>query len=376
MSEMPHASRASVLNEYDTDPAVQEIPVPEVGPGGVLIKVEASTMCGTESHVAHGMLSNPAGVFQSKPPIILGHEIVGRVVKLGEGRTVDALNRSLGEGDMVAFTYARCGSCYWCTIAGQPTLCENSALNYGYGPADQYPYLTGGFSEYVYALPQCKIVKVPDNLDPAVAASATCAFRTIVHAFERIGQLQTSDTVVIQGSGAVGLFAVAHARQSGAAKVIVIGNPADRLAIAEKWGADETMDFTEVGPETRQARVLQATEGRGADVVVECSGAQGALEESLRLVRRGGKVALVGVGAPKPAGIDVTAFVTREISLLGSAGGDIVHYYRALQFMSDFADKYSFADLLGGRYGLADVPLALAAIRSQTEIKPVIVPSL
>ena len=78
---------------------------------------------------------------------------------------------------------------------------------YGWGPVDKPPYLTGGYSEYCYVMPICKTVRVPDELDSRVAASATCAFRTVVHAFEELGALKPTDTVVIQGTGPVGLYA-------------------------------------------------------------------------------------------------------------------------------------------------------------------------
>lgn len=376
VSGLPATTRAAVLTEYGNSPQVQNLPVPEPEPRAIVVKVEAATMCGSDVHLSHGALSDPNGIFHTTLPLVLGHEIVGRVAKLGHERTVDALNRPLNEGDLIAFTYARCRSCYWCTVAHQPTLCENATVNYGYGPVDRAPYLTGGYSEYAYVAPGCAVVKVPEGLDPAVAASATCAFRTVIHGFERLGQLKTIDTVVIQGSGPIGLFAVAYAVQLGVRQTIVIGGPADRLALAKKWGADLVMDFSEVDIDDRRAQIMQATDGRGADVIVECSGAQGAVEEGVQLVRRGGKYLLIGVGAPEKARIDITDLVVREVTVLGSAGGDIDHYYQALQFLADHGSRFSFADLLGKEYGLDQVGTALNAMKNATEIKPVIVPSL
>ncbi|MEV7663642.1 zinc-binding dehydrogenase [Paenarthrobacter sp. NPDC089316] len=374
MNVVPATTRAAVLTEYGANTQVWDLPIPDLDPRGILVTVEAATMCGSDVHLSQGALSDPKAVFHTELPLVLGHEIVGRVAKLGSDRVVDGLNRPLKEGDLIAFTYARCRSCFWCSVAHQPTLCENS-VNYGYGPVDEFPYLTGGYSEYAYVMPGCGVVKVPEGLDPALAASATCAFRTVVHGFERVGQLKSTDTVVIQGSGPIGLFAVAYAVQMGVRRTIVIGGPADRLALAQRWGADAVMDFTEVGIEERRVRVLEATEGRGADVVLECSGARGAMEEGVGLARRGGKYLLLGVGAPEKARIDVTDLVIREITVLGSAGGDVDHYYQALQFLADYGDRFPFEAILGNRYGLEDVGSALAAMKNATEIKPVIIPA-
>lgn len=370
MGEYPTKSRAAVLPAYRQPLEVWEIDVPRLEPEAILVRVEACTMCGTDVHMADGDFE---AIGSSHVPLVMGHEIIGRVVALGERRKTDSLNAPLAEGDLIAWAYGWCGRCYWCTVAKQPTLCENMRM-YGWGPADEHPYLTGGYAEYCYVMPICKTVKVPAGLDPAVAASATCAFRTMIHAYEEAGPIRPSDTIVVQGSGPVGLYAVAYALQMGARQVICIGAPASRLAIASEWGAHLVLDIQDMSLEERRAHVLELTDGRGADLVVECSGVTAAFEEGMDLVRRGGRYLIVGQAERRRASIDATYINLRQISLVGTVSADISHYYRALQFLADHGGRFDFSMVLGNRYRIDEVNDALAAMRAAREPKPVILP--
>ena len=365
----PETSAAAVLSAYDEPLQVQEFPVPEVRPGGVVVRVIVATMCGTDVHMAKGAYA-AAGL--SRLPLIMGHEIVGRVVDPGE-RDTDSIGEPLHRGDLIAWSYAWCGQCYWCNVAKQPTLCPRGR-SYGWGPADAFPHLTGGFSEYAYVMPECKIVKVPEDLDPAVAATTTCAFRTIVHGYEAIGGVDPLDHVVIQGSGAVGLFALAYALVSGARRVIVIGAPAARLALAREWGAHEVVSVEDTGIDERKELVLSATGGRGADLVLDCAGTRSALPEGLGLLRRGGRYLVIGQSDPRPVPLPTNTFNVNQLTIAGTVSADISHYFRALRFASDHQRRFSFDALLGERYPLTGVDQALAAIASGAEIRPVIEP--
>ncbi len=371
LNDYPDISRAAVLPAYGKPVEVREINVPKLEAGALLVKVEVCTMCGTDVHIAAGDFKE---VGNSQVPLVLGHEIVGRIVALGEGRATDSLNRPLVVGDLIAWAYGWCERCYWCTIAKQPTLCENQRM-YGWGPADVHPYLTGGYAEFCYVMPICKTIKIPEGLEPHVAASATCAFRTIVHAYEEIGAIACTDTVVVQGSGPVGLYALAYAIQMGARQTVCIGAPEPRLAIAESWGATLVLDVTTTTLTERQDAIRAITDGRGADLVVECSGAAAAFEEGLDLVRAGGRYLVVGASEPRPSQVYATYFNTRQLTVLGTVSADVSHYYRALQFLADHQDRFDFSTMLGNRYRLDQVNDALNAMRSAREAKPVILPS-
>lgn len=371
MSDVPRTSRAAVLASYDSALEVRELDVPPLEADAILVKVDAATMCGTDVHIVDGDYADHGVV---NLPLVLGHEVVGTVVRLGEQRRTDSLNRPLMIGDRIAWAYRWCDHCYWCTIAKQPTLCENPRA-YGWGPCDEPPFLTGAFAEYCYVMPGCKAVKVPDGLDSRIAASATCALRTIVHGYETLGRLNTTDTVVIQGTGAVGLYALAFALQSGVREVICFGAPADRLAIAREWGAHHVVDVVSTTQEERAALVLEHTNGRGADVIVECSGVTAAFEEGMTLLRRGGRYLVLGQAEPRKAEIHATAINTRQLTILGTISADVSHYHRALQFLADHGDRFRFEAILGNTYDLSEVGSALDALRAGREPKPVIVPS-
>lgn len=366
----PTTSRAAVLPDYNQPVEIWDIEIPELEPDAILVKVEASTMCGTDAHMAAG---DYAEIGTSRVPLVMGHEIVGRIVALGPKRTVDALNRPLAEGDLIAWAYPWCDSCYWCTIAKQPTLCAN-ARPYGWGPVDQHPYLTGGYAEYCYVVGKCKVVKVPDSIPAPLAASATCAFRTVMHSFEAFGRLQHTDTVVVQGPGAVGLYAIAYAIASGVGRLICIGAPDHRLEVARRWGADDVLSIETTSVEERRAAIHEATDGRGADVVVECSGSAAAFEEGLDLLRRGGRYLIVGQADTRQSVIHATHFNLRQLTVQGTLSADVSHFYRALAFIERHASRFPFEDVLGRTYRLDQVDDALADIRQATSMKPIILP--
>lgn len=370
MSTAVSRNRAAVVAEYTAPVQVWDVEVPDPEDGALIVAVDAATMCGTDVHIHAGDFERTGF---SKLPLVLGHETVGRVVAIGARPRRDALGRTVKVGDRIAWAYAWCGECYWCSVAKQPTLCA-FARQYGWGPATEFPYATGGFAEYAYVMPSCKVVLVPDNLDGDLAASTTCAFRTVVHGFERAGGLTPSDNVVIQGAGAVGLYALAYALGSGARQVIVVGAPAERLAIAGAWGAHEVIDIETTDAAERTARVKELTEGRGADLVVECAGNRFALEEGVGLARRGGTYLVLGQSDPKPSQLLGTSLNQGQLAVIGSVSADVSHYYRALRFVSDNHERFPFGQLLGRSYPLSAVTDALAAIAAGRETKPVIRP--
>jgi L-iditol 2-dehydrogenase len=370
MSTLPRTSRAAVLVDYNQPLEFRELAVPPLEPGAILVKVEAATVCGTDVHVYHGKLTQI-----SQLPLVPGHEIVGRIVQLGEGREKDAADRPLRLGDRIVWAYPWCGQCYYCTIARQPTLCPNAKM-YGYGPCDVPPYLIGGFSEYAYVRPACHVVKAPEELDVRVVASATCALRTIVHGFERLGGLRVQESVLILGCGPVGLYALAMALVSGAAKTIVLGAPGKRLALAEKWGAHHTINIEEVpNAGERKKLILDLTEGRGPDVVIECAGPSAAFKDGLEVVRRGGRFLVIGQTDPTPISIVPNLINLRSIEVIGVASAAVSHFYKALQFLQNNQQRFSFLDLISNTYRLEEANTALKSMEQLQEIKPAILPS-
>ena len=360
-------TKAVVLSSYDDPPEVRELQIPSPEPGAMIVEVSAATMCGTDVHICDGGLPWAASL-----PLVLGHEMVGKIVE-SNGCDRDLLGRPISIGDLVAWSYAFCGECYWCTVADQPTCCERQQ-RYGWGPLDLFPHLTGGFAQHAYVLPRCEVVKVPDELEPALAAAATCSLRTAVHALERVSGIFPGETVVVQGTGPVGLWTTALVAAAGAGRIVAIGAPRDRLDLAQRWGASDILSIEDTDESERKEAVLAVTEGRGADVLFECSGSTAAVTEGLELARRGARYAVVGQASDAPIPVRATAFLRDMVTMVGVRSGHGRHYYRGLEFLAKHQDSLPFGELLGRRYSLTQVPEALMALRSLEEIKPVILP--
>ncbi len=253
----------------DQDFAIREYDVPDPHANALIIKQELAGICGTDLH-------NWQNGFACET--VLGHENVGIIARMGQDVTTDYMGNPVQEGDRIIF---RPG-----------TDCGEGAYGFYYEP-DQAPHFVGGFADYIY-LGKRGTQFIKTSLPPEVAV-LTEPFTVGVHAVMR-GQIEFGDTVVVQGSGAIGLVTTICAKVSGAGKIIVVGGPAERLALARKYGAEVTIDIEQVtSPEARTELVLAETaQGRGADRVFECAGFLPATPEGLGYLRKGGTFVEVG----------------------------------------------------------------------------------
>jgi L-iditol 2-dehydrogenase len=353
------------------DPLVlRELPLPAIEPGGVLLETLASEVCGTDVHIWHGRL---AGV---PYPIIPGHVSVGRVAATG-GPVTDVDGRILAEGDVATFldVHETCGRCWYCAVAKASTRCPCRKV-YGitYGLADG---LLGGWSQYIYLRPGVKIISLPLGVTPERFIGGGCGLPTAFHAVER-GGVKLGDTVLVQGSGPVGLNAVILAQLAGAVRVLLIGAPSMRLAMGQALGAELTLDVTSTTPEQRLEAVLSATGGRGADVTVEVSGNPDALPEGMRLTRDAG--VYVVAGQYTDAG-DVSFnphwdLNRKHLEVRAAWGTDFSHLYRAILVMAKHGDRYRWERFVTRRYGLDRTQDALTDVETGRVIKAVIDPWL
>lgn len=370
MIEIPNKSRAAVLVEYNKPYEIREYPIPEVEAGGILVKVDMAGICGTDVHQWRGEIG-----IRPPLPIIPGHEAVGRIVKLGEGRTRDCAGSPLHIGDRIMWAHVSCGECYACTINNQPTLCEKR-YSYGFRHSGNYPHLSGGFAEYEYVVPRTEVVKIPEELLNEEVVGVCCAFRTVVEAFERLGGIGIQSSVVIQGSGPIGLYSTLLAVEGGAGQTIVVGAPAIRLDLAKRWGADHVINIEEIPDSSkRKDEILKLTNGRGADVVVEASGVPVAFREGMEIVRRGGRYLVIGQSSPEAELFIIPGMIMlKHLQIIGSSSALIGHYYKALQFIKNKRHKYPFADIVTNKYSLDQINDALMSMMTGKEVKPVIIP--
>jgi len=361
---IPQKCLAAVLTDYGKPLEMREVAIPRVEDGAILVKVEVAGICGSDVHIFHGNLG-----IKAPPPFIMGHETIGRIVALGAGRDRDAAGEALREGDRIMWAHGDCHECYHCQILRKPMLCENR-IGYGMAPPEK---LMGGFAEYEYVIPRTKVVKIPDEVTEEEAIGVACAFRSVTAAFEKLGGINLADSIVIQGAGPVGLYSLVLAKAGGAGQVIVVGAPERRLELAKRWGADHAINIDETpDPAERKAQILSLTNGRGPELVVECSGVASAFPEGVDMVQKGGRYLVVGLTSPKEITFSPYALVQKNLQIIGSGGAIIHHYYRALQFIRRNRERFPFADIVSRRYQLEDINEALQNMQSGIEIKPVI----
>lgn len=341
---------------------------PQIEPGAVLLRTLGSEVCGTDVHLWHGRL---AGV---PYPIIPGHVSVGEVAALG-GTVTDVDGRPLAVGDVVTFldVYGSCGRCWYCTVAQASTRCPHRRV-YGITlSADEG--LLGGWSEYIYLRPGVHIVTLPSALPWETFLAAGCGLPTALHALER-ADVRFGDTVLVQGSGPVGLSAAILAQLRGAAQVIVVGGPPARLAMAARVGADAVIDIGALDAPARHAAVQDLTRGRGADVTIEATGVAAAVPEGMRLTRDAGRVVVVGQYTDAgPAEFNPHLDLNRKhLDIRGCWGSDVSHVYRAVQVLARYHTRFPWREFVSGRYPLAQAQQALEDVAAQRVVKALIVP--
>jgi threonine dehydrogenase-like Zn-dependent dehydrogenase len=372
-TKLPESGRAAVVIAWNEPLEIQEFPVSAPPPGALLVEVDKTTICGSDVHVWDGAFAADFGI---EPPVILGHEIVGRVVAFGDGAEVDSIDTPLREGDRVTWEHEPCNHCYQCSVERNPSLCAHRTIGFLI-PATKEPHFHGGFGEYSYVWPRSGRLRIPDEVDSGLAAAASCALRTAIPALGRLGGIDFTDTIVIQGAGPVGLFAAAVAASHSPRKLIVVGAPAARLEVARAWGADETISIEEFSTrEARVERVKGLTEGRGATVVGEFSGGRDAVVEGIDMVAANGRYVIAGsLGGPEQP-LLAQRITQKNLAIFGSLGASIDSYYHALEFLRLHGDRFDWGMLLGNTYGLGEATAALERMASFEEIKAVLNPAL
>ena len=361
--------RAVVFSAPEQTPILQEFAEPVLEDGSVLLETIASEVCGTDVHLFHGRLE---GV---PYPIIPGHVNVGRVLQV-QGDVQDVEGEPIRIGEVVTFldVHRTCGKCWYCLVAKASTRCpERRVYGVTYSANDG---LLGGWSERIVLLPGVHIVKLPPTLPPEVFMAGGCGLPTALHAVQR-GDVTFGDTVVVQGAGPVGLCSVVLAQLQGASKIIVVGGPAHRLAIARAMGADVTIDIAEHNPEERLGLVRETTAGRGADVTIEATGVPIAVAEGLRFTRDAGTLVVVGQYTDHgPVTINPHTELNRpHIQVRGCWGSDFGHLYRAVRTIARHAERFPWRSMINGRYSLDQATQALQATERQESIKALILPN-
>jgi L-idonate 5-dehydrogenase len=281
------------------DLRVEEWPVPELAPGKVLLRLHRAGICGTDVHYFE---EGRFGSFAMSAPFVLGHEITGEVVALGDGVQQPAV------GQRVVVNPARqCGHCDYCRN-GRGNLCRRVVM---LGSASTKPPTNGAFSEYLLiGAEQC--FPVPPQMDDGLAAMME-PFAVALHALKRAGSV-TGKQVLVTGGGPIGLLTVITARAFGATTIALSDPVAERRQMALAVGADSALDPTEASFKDQVATLT----GDGFDVAFEASGSPPALRQAFDGVRRGGTLVQIGVFSAPEISLPINQLMIREIQFVGS----------------------------------------------------------
>jgi L-iditol 2-dehydrogenase len=330
------------------DVRLEEMAVPQIGPGEVLMRVEASGICGTDLLEWYR---------RHKAPLVLGHEVAGVIAAIGEG----VKHHKVGER-ICAAHHVPCNTCHYC-LSGHHTVCDTLR---------QTNFDPGGFAEYL-RLPRINVEQgifpLPDEVsfeEATFVEPLACVLRG-----QRLAHLQQGQSMLVIGSGVAGLLQVQLARTSGARFVMATDIVDYRLEAARKFGADVAVRAEEYAPDY----LRRAAGGCLADLVVICSGATSAITQALVSVERGGTVLCF---APTDPGVTVPISVNdlfwrNEITVTSSYGGSPADYAAALELIQ--AGKIRIRDMITHRLGLAETGLGFELVaQAQDSLKVIIEP--
>ncbi len=363
-------TRSGRLAVYDAPGRPFEIrrfPVRPPRPGEVLVKIRMSTICRSDIHSYLGHRPNPC-------PGVLGHEIIGTIVELGEGITHDMRGASLAAGDRITWSeYFIPGPNYYTEVLDLPQK-SPGVEKYGHMAVTTDPHHHGGFGDYCYVLPQSWILRLPAELTDEEATPINCGVATMMCVTER-AEIGMGDAVVVQGLGLLGLYGAAIAKARGARLVIGLDTVAARRELGTKFGVDHALDPAAMGEAdlVRQVRALCKPEG--ADVVLEVCGNPDVIPAGIQFLRTGGRYVLGGVVNPDAfVRIDANQILRKLVTLRGVHNYHPRNLIEALDFVHANRKRFPFHDLVDGKYKLEEVGRAFKDAEERRVLRAAIVP--
>ncbi len=355
-----------VLEQFNAPLKMRELEIPTLQNGEVLVKIDAAGVCGSDVHMWKGEDE------RTPLPIVLGHEGVGTVADV-KGSKLYVTGEALKAGDRILWNRGvSCNGCYYCAVLNQPWLCHTRKV-YGINrPLTEPPGLNGCYAEHIVLAASTDIFRIDEKTDPAIFVSASCSGATVAHAFDE-HPFPFGGSVVIQGPGPLGVYAVAFARHRGASDIIVTGGASNRLQLCKDFGATVLLNRRTTTIEERREFIFGRTGGRGADVVVEATGDPSAVDEGLPLLRSGGAYLSIGFSQP-PGNCNVDFFkevVRKNVKIQGVWVSGTRHTFQALRLIEK--EKDLFGRMITHRFGLDEANKALSVMESREALKAVLI---
>lgn len=364
---MTRTARAAVYDAPNTPFVIRDIPLRDVKPDEVLVRVSMSTICRSDIHSYQGLRPNPC-------PGILGHEIIGVIEQLGGEISHDMRGDALSVDDRITWTeYFHHGESYYRDVHDMPQK-SNGVRKYGHDLVETDPHLLGGFAEYCYVVPGTGILKLPDELSDEEATPLNCGVATMISVVEAT-QIEMGDVVAIQGLGLLGLFGCAMAKTRGARLVIGLDSVKDRLEVAKKFGADVVIDISGRSEDDIVGEVRNLAPPDGVDAVIEVCGVPDVVTAGLKMLRIGGRYTLGGIVTPEAnVTVDANILVKNWITLRGIHNYHPRHLIRALDFVVDNRERFPFKVIVDSTFKLDDLNEAFKRASERSVLRAAIVP--
>jgi alcohol dehydrogenase len=305
---------------------------------------------------------------------VLGHEIVGTIEAMGKGAERDLGDRELKIGDRITWTiFDSCGKCYFCREKMLPMKCRR-LKKYGHESCAAPPHFLGGFAEFCYVMPGTSVVKLPDELPDIVAAPANCALATVIAGWEA-ARIEPLENVLIQGAGALGIYAAALASYYGCRRIVVIDVLDHRLDFIGSFGATDTLNVSRTEETQVVSTVRRMTDGFGVDCVLEAAGSPDLIPLGLRCLRTGGRFIEIGNSFPDARFCyDASDIIWRRLTITGIHNYDAVHLQKAVDFLTAASDQFPFQRITAQQFSLTDINAALEAAAAQNSVRVAVLP--
>lgn len=341
------------------------VEVPALGPGDLLLQVSLAGVCGSDVHMwKHDM--------DLTYPVVPGHELVGEIVACGDEVRWDAARQPIAEGDTLTVVPGMsCEDCWYCeNMPTRPLTCNDRDVH-GFRSLDEPPHLHGGMSEYMVVEDRADYYRLPDAI-PTELGALVEPLSVATHAIERAYPpglpnvregLGLGRSVVVQGAGPIGLLTAAAAATGGAGQVIVLDLLPERLRLAERFGATDTIDVSDLEDDAVIEEVAARTpSGEGPDVAIEAVGQPAAFEQALALPHNGGTVVEVGhYFSAGEVAIDPSDLIRRQLDIYGSLAYPPSTFETSITLLERTSERFPYEDLLNHRVSIDDAHQAFAA---------------